>query len=175
MTSPLGGVTASSAAAADAGAQILDRGGNAVDAAVATALASCVADPGNTGIGGYGGHMIVAPSGGEPVCIDFNMWLPAYWPDAAYRRTYPNFNPLVTSVPNVVAGLARAVERFGSMQWSQLVEPAVGLAAAGVEANGTTSRAFKEVEGADFVKDCFSFDALDARVKNLASASVSRR
>ena len=64
-------------------------------------------------------------------------------------------------MPNVIAGLALAADRFGSMRWSQLVEPAVGLAASGVEANGTTSRAFKEVEGADFGKDCFAFDALD--------------
>ena len=161
-TLPAGGVTASSAAAAMVGAHILAKGGNAVDAAVAAALASCVADPGNTGIGGYGGHMIVAPAGVEPVCVDFNMWLPAYWPPTSYRRrTYPNYRPLVTAVPNVIAGLALALERFGSMRWSEVVEPAIGLAASGVEANGTTSRAFKEVEGADFVEECFAFDPPD--------------
>ena len=95
MTSHVSGVTASSAAAAEVGAQILRSGGNAVDAAVATALASCVADPGNTGIGGYGGHMIVAPADSEPVCIDFNMWLPAHWSHAGYRRAYSNGGPLV--------------------------------------------------------------------------------
>ena len=56
-----GAVTASSSAAAEAGVAILRQGGNAVDAAVATPLASCVADGCNTGLGGYGGH--IAPNG----------------------------------------------------------------------------------------------------------------
>jgi len=79
-----GAVTASSSAAAEAGVAILRQGGNAVDAAVATALASCVADGCNTGLGGYGGHMVVGPVWGDPVSIDFNMWVPASAADA-YR------------------------------------------------------------------------------------------
>jgi gamma-glutamyltranspeptidase/glutathione hydrolase len=51
----LGAVTGNSAAAVEAGEKILRAGGNAVDAAVAVALASCVADPCNTGPGGFGG------------------------------------------------------------------------------------------------------------------------
>lgn len=63
-------VTASSQAAVDAGLGILGCGGNAVDAAVAAALASCVADPCNTGIGGYGGYMVVAePHRPAPACV----------------------------------------------------------------------------------------------------------
>ncbi|HTR85039.1 MAG TPA: gamma-glutamyltransferase [Reyranella sp.] len=159
---PRAGVTASSAAAVEAGARILRQGGNAVDAAVATALAGCVADPGNTGIAGYGGHMIVARSGRAPDCVDFNMWLPAEWPIAALRKAYANGSPDVTAVPNVVAGLSIALQRFGSLSWSAVLEPAIELAESGVVANATSARGFKDVEGAAFVKDCFVFDPLDA-------------
>ena len=155
MTQHAGAVTASSAVAAEAGAQILRKGGNAIDAAVAAALASCVADPCNTGIGGYGGHMVVARFNSDPVCIDFNMWLPAARPATLYRRTYPNFGPHSTAVPNVVAGLALALERLGSMRWPEVVEPALGLAAFGVDANSTIRRAFKEADGASFLEECF--------------------
>jgi gamma-glutamyltranspeptidase len=156
------GVTASSEAAAEAGARVLRQGGNAVDAAVATALAGCVADPGNTGIAGYGGHMIVAPVGRAPECVDFNMWLPAEWPMASLRRVYANGSPDVTAVPNVVAGLSLALEQFGSMSWSAVLEPAIELADSGVAANATSARGFKDVEGAAFVKDCFVFEPLDS-------------
>lgn len=161
MKANLAGVTASHAAAAQIGALVLREGGNAVDAAVATALASCVADPGNTGIAGYGGHMVIAAAGSNPVCIDFNMWLPARWSASLYRRTYPNCSPLVTAVPNVVAGLALALERFGSMRWSSVVEPSIALASSGVDANETTLRTFKEIEGTAFEKECFAFQPAD--------------
>jgi gamma-glutamyltranspeptidase / glutathione hydrolase len=161
MTAPRNGVSASSAAAAEVGARILCRGGNAVDAAIATALASCVADPGNCGIGGYGGAMIVAAHNAVPVCVDFNMWLPADWPVKPFRRIYTNDHPEVTAIPNVVAGLALALERFGSMRWAELVEPAIALASSGVEANGTTHRAFKEIDGTDFEKQCFVREPMD--------------
>src|SRR2546425_12856213 len=54
-------------AGAKIGEQILARGGNAVDAAVAAALTSCIATPARCGIGGYGGHMIIALAGGKKI------------------------------------------------------------------------------------------------------------
>lgn len=156
MDQAQGAVTASSPAAAEAGAEILRCGGNAVDAAVVTALASCVADPCNTGLGGYGGHMVVGPPGVAPTCVDFNMWVkPGASPPSA---ALPKFGPAATAIPNVVAGLSAALRRFGSMTWQEVVEPAHRLAESGVDSNGTTSRAFAEADDEPLIAECFAFD-----------------
>jgi len=156
MTSAIGAVTGSSAEAVAAGGQVLRAGGNAVDAAVAAALASCVADPCNTGIGGYGGHMIVAPAGQAPVCIDFNLWAPLA-ATKSYRRALPR-GPAASVIPNVVAGLSAALAAFGTMPWAEVMQPAVALADDGFMANTTLARALAEVAGAPFVDQCFSIE-----------------
>lgn len=157
MEKSRGVVTASSAAAAKVGADIMRAGGNAVDAAVATAFASCVADPCNTGLGGYGGHMIVAPPDGQPICIDFNTWMDA---DLARPSAPPQrFGVASTAMPSVVAGLAAAMSRYGSLTWADVVEPARLLAEQGVESNETTHAAFSEVADEAFLSECFVFDA----------------
>lgn len=158
MTGEGGAVTASSVSAVDAGVAILRQGGNAVDAAVAAALTSCVADPCNTGLGGYGGHMVIASPGEAALCVDFDMWASASTPLAAICRAHPTFGPAATVIPNVVAGLSRALERFGSMAWAEVSAPAIGLATEGVVPNATTLHAFSDVKDADFVQECFTFD-----------------
>jgi gamma-glutamyltranspeptidase/glutathione hydrolase len=147
-------VSASSSSAAEAGISILRQGGNAVDAAVATALASCIADCCNTGIGGYGGHMLVAPPGEAAVSIDFNMWVPAAHAD---RRPVGG-GPRASVVPNVVAGLDRALAAMGTMSWAEVTAPAIALCADGVEANRTLQAAFAQVAGADFLAECFEIE-----------------
>ena len=151
-----GGVTASSEAAAEAGVAILRSGGNAVDAAVATALASCVADPCNTGIGGFGGHMVIARSEADPVCIDFGPWLPAHSSEQRTKNQTQS-GPGASVVPNVVAGLARALKGYGSKSWNEISAPAIALARNGVLLNSTLDCAFSEVKDASFVQGCFSF------------------
>lgn len=154
---PQGAITASSAAAVDAGLAILEQSGNAVDAAVATALASCVADPCNTGLGGYGGHMVIVPPKGPARCIDFNMWVPGDIGDAELMRRYPDCGPQASCVPNVVAGLARALAEHGSLDWAMVSTPAIGLAREGVSMNDTTRLAFADAEGSPFLDECFEF------------------
>ena len=108
------GVVVGQTTGAEVGNEVLANGGNAVDAAVAAALAACVASPNNCGIGGYGGHMTLALAGGRKVTsIDFNTMAPA----AAHADMYPlddkgegkgrvNFYGwLASDVPGTIAGL----------------------------------------------------------------------
>lgn len=151
-------VTASTDAAARVGAEMLSRGGNAVDAIVAAAFASCVADPCNTGIGGYGGFLTVRTADGGSHSVDFDTWAPRAIPGKALRRRYPETGPGATSLPVVVAGLARALDAFGTMAWETVVAPAVALAREGVEANGTTLSAFASFKDHPVIAECFAFD-----------------
>src|SRR5215472_6584288 len=71
-------VTAARREAAEAGARLLAEGGNAADAAVATAFALTVADPANCGIGGYGGYAVIDLGGtSRPLQVEFNTAAPA--------------------------------------------------------------------------------------------------
>jgi gamma-glutamyltranspeptidase/glutathione hydrolase len=150
-----GAITASSQEAADAGVSVLRAGGNAVDAAVAAALATCVADPSNVGLGGYGGFMLVAPRGAPARCIAFPLCAPASLSPDTLTREYPSSGPPCSSVPNVVAGIGRAAREFGTLPWATLVEPAIALARNGVTANMTTRRALDLCRGLPFVAECF--------------------
>jgi gamma-glutamyltranspeptidase/glutathione hydrolase len=130
---PTAAVATPHPAAAAAGRDVLARGGNAVDAAVAAVLACCVATPGMVGLGGYGGSL-VAILDGEAVAIDFDSRAPlAYRPDqyagdrAKYEQGY-----LAITVPAVVAGLDLALARFGTLPWAAVSEPAIALAETGV-------------------------------------------
>lgn len=150
-----GAVTASTQAAADAGASILAGGGNAADAAVAAALATCVADPCNTGLAGYGGYMVVQRPGEAAICVQFPLCAPSNATPEGLARTYPEAGPGCSSVPNVVPGLARALADFGGRSWAEVSAPAITLARDGVVANATNTRAFARNRERAFVSECF--------------------
>lgn len=174
MAGKTAAVTASSTQAANAGEQILRNGGNAVDAAVATALASCVADPCNTGLGGFGGHMIVAVPARPPVCIDFNLWTPLETLES--YQVEPSTGASASVIPNVVAGLSAALRDFGTKSWMDVLEPAILLAERGFAASPTLRRALEDVNNASFVSECFRFEAsaTDLRVRQPALAQTLR-
>ena len=132
-------------------------GGNAVDAIVAAALASCVADPCNTGLGGYGGYMLVQPRSGPALCVQFPVCPPSTMSTQALQRAYPDEGPGCSTVPNVVAGLARALATFGTLSWAEVSAPAFRLAAEGIAANSTTRRAFSLHRSRAFMDECFAF------------------
>ena len=151
-------VTASTAGAAEAGTAILRAGGNAFDAAVAVALATCVTDPGNTGIGGYGGNMVARRRDGDAIRVDFNTWAPTSVAVGPDRPVFPELGPKATSMPNNLAGLARILSEFGTMSWAEVSAPAIALARDGVFGRGTTIRAFMDSSQHAFLEECFEMD-----------------
>jgi gamma-glutamyltranspeptidase/glutathione hydrolase len=113
------------------GRDILLRGGNAVDAAVATAFALAVTYPAAGNLGG-GGFMLIYPGGkAEPVVIDYREAAPAQAGPTTYTRQDSWYSARAVGVPGTVRGLATAHHRFGKLPWKEVVLPAVRLAEEG--------------------------------------------
>ncbi len=128
--SPEGMVSAAQPHAAEAGARMLEAGGNAVDAAVATAFALSVVEPSMSGLGGRAQILIRLPDG-RHVGIDGTTQAPAtYDPDTAERASYGY--PTV-GVPGVPAALLEALDRYGSLDPATVMAPAIALARDGFE------------------------------------------
>jgi gamma-glutamyltranspeptidase/glutathione hydrolase len=131
-------VTSSSRIASEVGVDILRQGGNAVDAAIATALAMAVTWPTAGNIGG-GGFMIYHGADGEATAFDFREKAPLASTktmylneDGSVRDNSNHDGILAVGVPGTVAGLELAHRRFGSMDWADLVQPAIDLARNGM-------------------------------------------
>ncbi|HTQ99810.1 MAG TPA: gamma-glutamyltransferase [Candidatus Acidoferrum sp.] len=143
-------VTSRSAIASDVGKQILQQGGNAVDAAVATAFALAVAYPSAGNIGG-GGFMVIALANGKVVTQDNREKAPS----AASRDMFLDANGNVdrnravnslqaSGVPGTVAGLLDALEKYGTMKRAQVMAPAIKLAREGFILNDDIAGQFAE-------------------------------
>jgi gamma-glutamyltranspeptidase/glutathione hydrolase len=138
---------------AEVGANCLRAGGNAVDAAVAAVLASFAVESPLTGFGA-GGFMLVNPSDDEPVLVDFFVQAPGLGGierraelvpiDVYFDQTPQTFNVGAAScgVPGTAAGLARALDRFGSVPLADLVRPAIELAHGGAPLNSQQAYIF---------------------------------
>ncbi len=129
-----GMVVSSHYLASQVGEAVLQEGGNAVDAAVATAFALAVTLPSAGNIGG-GGFLVYHGSDGEVTSFNFRERAPLaataemYLDDQGDIRDNTNHDgPLSVGVPGTVAGLWQAHQRLGSMAWRDLVAPAVALA-----------------------------------------------
>jgi gamma-glutamyltranspeptidase / glutathione hydrolase len=140
-------------AAAAAGRDIFLRGGNAIDAAVAAMLACCVVEPGMVGLGGYGGSMVAylanstSPAArGQTVAIDFDSRAPLAYRPKSFIDGAANYESgsLSITVPAVVAGLGMAANRFGTLPWSTVSEPAIALAEDGFTFSPKLSKRFDD-------------------------------
>ena len=145
-TAEHGVIAAGHPATAQAGAEVLRDGGNAVDAAVAAMLASFAAEPLLTGLGA-GGHMLVAGGRQGPAVLDFFVQAPARRQDgsaAELEAVDVSFGdavqvfyigPASCGVYGAPAGVCAAVERWGTIPLQRLAEPAARLAREGVRLN----------------------------------------
>ena len=131
-----GMVVAQESRAARIGVEILDRGGNAVDAAVAVGFAMAVTYPRAGNIGG-GGFMVIHLAKGTDTSIDYRETAPAAATPTMFLDAQGNADPkksrdtgLAVGVPGTVAGLAMAEQKYGSGRFTlaDLIAPAIGLA-----------------------------------------------
>ena len=131
-----GMVVAQEKVATQIGGDILRQGGNAIDAAVATGFAMAVTYPRAGNIGG-GGFMLIHLAGGDDVAIDYREMAPSAMtrdsflgPDGKPDDAKSRDSALGIGVPGTVAGLALALDRYGSGHFTlaQLVKPAIDLA-----------------------------------------------
>ncbi|GAB4364769.1 MAG: gamma-glutamyltransferase [Calditrichia bacterium] len=131
--------------ASQAGLEILKKGGNAVDAALATAFALSVVEPNASGLGG-GGFMVIRMADGSPaVTIDFREMAPGLTDTAFYYRTATSFDSLTRSgpysigVPGVAAGAELVLKKFGTLPLSEILKPAIRIAREGFEVSENLS------------------------------------
>ena len=123
-----GALVAANRLAAEAGAELLRRGGNAADAALAAAAALCVVDPANRGIGGYGGFAVVHTAAGAVSQIGFNAAVPRCAKDG---RIAPGGAGTRVTPPAVAAGLCALGRAFGRLGVASALAPAIELAREG--------------------------------------------
>ena len=133
-----GMVSSASRLASETGVQVLQQGGNAIDAAVATAFALAVTWPSAGNIGG-GGFLVYHGQDGHATTYDFRekaamaateeMYLGV---DGRVQNNSNHIGVLAIGVPGTVAGLYKAHQELGSLPWSELVTPAVKMAREGI-------------------------------------------
>src|SRR5205823_6265463 len=138
-----GAIVSVSNPASEVGVAVLKDGGNAVDAAVATAFALAVTWPEAGNIGG-GGFMVVYGSG-EPVVFDFRETAPAAATRDMFVQRKDRTAHRRAGVPGTVRGLALAHQKLGKKPWKELVLPAVKLARDGFALDAATAQSLNQV------------------------------
>jgi gamma-glutamyltranspeptidase/glutathione hydrolase len=145
-----GMVVSQNAIASQVGLEALKDGGNAVDAAVATAFALAVTHPTAGNIGG-GGFILFRPAAGAPEAYDFRETAPGaasptmFLQDGKYDFDRHHNSHVSVGVPGTVAGLHLAWKEHGKLPWKRLVQPAIELARDGFVVTEGLSRSLRSV------------------------------
>ena len=148
-TSELSMVATVNPLATDAGIATLEAGGNAVDAAIASALTLGVVDGFNSGIGG-GCFILIRTAEGELIAIDGREMAPQaasrdmYLRDGKADRNLSQVGALASGVPGALAAYERAVREHGKLEFSQLLTPAADVAENGFEVSSAYENALRE-------------------------------
>ncbi|HET8736029.1 MAG TPA: gamma-glutamyltransferase [Pricia sp.] len=160
-----GMVVSDNQVASQVGVDILKQGGNAIDAAVATAFALAVTHPQAGNIGG-GGFIVYMDAAGATTTIDFREKAPLgatpdMFLDAEGQLIEGSNHEGLKSagVPGTVAGLYLAHQKYGSLPWKELVQPAIRLAKKGVVLSYTLAshaKNFQSKTSTNFMKDYFT-------------------
>ncbi len=125
--------------ASEAGVEILRQGGNAVDAAVATAFALGVTEPMMSGLGAGGGMLVYDAATRRASYVDFYSEAGAV-PDSTLRQLGTSITTRGVGIPGAVAGLLTAQARYGKLSRAAVMAPAIRLAAEGYVANSLLQR-----------------------------------
>ncbi|RKY86338.1 gamma-glutamyltransferase [candidate division KSB1 bacterium] len=139
--------------ASQIGIDILKKGGNAVDAAVAVGFALAVTYPSAGNIGGGGFMIIRFPDTKESVAIDFREKAPGKaTPDmyldenGKYVRKRSYYGHLAVGVPGTVKGFELAMKKYGKLSWKEVIEPAINLAENGFVLNKRMAKSFNSLK-----------------------------
>jgi gamma-glutamyltranspeptidase / glutathione hydrolase len=153
-----GMVTSAHPLASEVGLKILQQGGNAIDAAVATTLAISVVEPFSAGIGGGGFMMFYQAQKNEMKALDFRERAPLKATQNMYLDAQGKVRPnssingyLAVGTPGTIAGLYQAHQQYGKLPWTVVVAPSVNLAQGGFPVSqrfieATESRKFQNAE-----------------------------
>jgi gamma-glutamyltranspeptidase/glutathione hydrolase len=160
LASENGMVVSAHPLASDIGVQILQDGGNAIDAAIAThfALAVCYPVAGNIGGGGF---MVYKPHDGEVTTLDYREKAPQKSTSNMYLDTNGEvidnaslLGHLAVGVPGSVAGMWEAHQKYGKLRWRELVMPSIKLAEYGIFlTEKEAARLFSEQENFKLAND----------------------
>lgn len=162
-----GMVSSANPLATDVGLEILERGGNAFDAAVAVAAALNVVEPMMSGMGGYGTILVYSADDGLARYLDSSGRIPRGVDPDAFRPPSPNYREnrrgaKAVSTPGNLHAWAAMSDEYGRLPWADLLEPAIRLAEEGFEIDSRTAAL---IGGAwdEFPEEARAFYGLDGR------------